>query len=50
MAGREYDNIPNFQNISFPLALIYKITTWPILIFSEFFIFLLTLFVLNFWD
>ena len=39
MTGREFDNIPNFQNISFPLALIYKIATWPVLIFSGFFLF-----------
>ena len=39
MTGREYDNIPNFQNISFPLGLILKIITWPILIFSGFFLF-----------
>ena len=40
MTGREYDNIPNFQNVSFPLALIFKIIVWPILIFSGFFLFL----------
>lgn len=39
MAGKDYDKVPNFQNISFPLALIYKITTWPILIFSGIFLF-----------
>ncbi len=39
MTGREYDNIPNFQNVSFPLAIIFKIIVWPILIFSGFFLF-----------
>ncbi len=39
MTGREYDNIPNFQNIGFPLALFYKIITWPALLFSGFFLF-----------
>ena len=40
MTGREYDNIPNFQNVSFPLGLIYKIIAWPVLIFSGIFLFL----------
>ena len=39
MTGRGYDNIPNFQNVSFPLALFFKITVWPLLIFSGFFLF-----------
>ncbi len=39
MTGREYDMVPNFQNISFPLGFFYKIITWPILIFSGFFLF-----------
>jgi len=39
MGGRDYDNVPNFQNISFPLALIYKIIIWPSLIISGFFLF-----------
>ena len=39
MTGREYDKIPNFQNVSFLLALIYKATVWPLLIFSGFFLF-----------
>ena len=39
MTGRDYDKIPNFQNVSFPLAIIYKVIVWPILIFSGFFLF-----------
>ncbi len=39
MTGRGYDKIPNFQNIDFPLALIYKIIIWPTLIFSGIFLF-----------
>ena len=39
MTGRDYDNIPNFQNVNFPLAILYKIILWPILIFSGFFLF-----------
>ncbi len=39
MTGRVYDKIPNFQNTSFPLALFYKIITWPALIFSGLFLF-----------
>ena len=48
MAGREYDKVPNFQNISFPLALIYKVTTWPILIFSGIFLFFTNSFLFKF--
>ena len=48
MGGRDYDNVPNFQNISFPLALIYKIIIWPSLIFSGFFYFLQILFCLKY--
>ena len=39
MTGRVYDKIPNFQNMSFPLALFYKVITWPALIFSGLFLF-----------
>ena len=40
MTGRAYDNIPNFQNVSFPLALFFKITVWPFInIFRILFIF-----------
>jgi len=39
MTGREYDMVPNFQNFSFPLGFFLKIVTWPILIFSGFFLF-----------
>ena len=39
MTGREYDMVPNYQNISFPLGFFLKIITWPILIFSGFFLF-----------
>tara|TARA_B100000886_G_scaffold255825_1_gene181203 strand:+ start:3308 stop:4387 length:1080 start_codon:yes stop_codon:yes gene_type:complete len=47
MSGRAYDNIPNFQNVSFPLALFFKITVWPLLIFSGFFLFFTDYFLLK---
>ena len=39
MTGREYENIPNFQNIDFPIAIFLKILLWPFMIISGLFFF-----------
>lgn len=39
MGGREYDNIPNFQNLNLFMGILLKIIIWPSLIFSGLFLF-----------